>query len=65
MMSEVGRQESEASMGSPDKRDYHCPHCGGPISPKRIGAGTNFWDVAKSAVIFAGIIGIIMAWRSF
>ena len=50
-------------MASRDEREYHCPNCGGPINAKRIGAATNFWDAAKAAVTFAGIIGIIAAFK--
>jgi len=45
-------------MASKEKR-YFCPNCGQPIEPGRIGGATTWLDVLKTAVIFAGVIGII------
>ena len=52
-------------MGCGSDKDFHCPNCGSPISPRRIGGTTNFWDVVRTAVTFAGIIGIIAVLRSY
>jgi hypothetical protein len=48
--------------GSGDK-EFHCPNCGSRIDARRLGGATNIWDVIKLVVIFAGIIGIIAAWK--
>jgi hypothetical protein len=51
-------------MAGSNEKEYHCPHCGSPISPRRIGGGTNVWDVVRMAVIFGGVMGIIAVLRS-
>jgi hypothetical protein len=50
-------------MSGPCEKDYHCPQCGSRIDPRRLGGATNFWDVLRLVVIFAGLIGIIAAWK--
>ncbi|MFH1417173.1 MAG: hypothetical protein ABII12_02670 [Planctomycetota bacterium] len=50
-------------MSGPGDKEFHCPNCGSRIKAGRIGAATNVWDVVRLVVIFAGIIGIIAAWR--
>ncbi len=50
--------------GSNDS-DFHCPNCGSPISSRRLRGTTNFWDVARMAVIFAGVMGIIAVLRHY
>jgi hypothetical protein len=50
-------------MPGSDKKEFHCPQCGSWIDGRRIGGATNCWDVARLVVIFAGIIGIIAAWK--
>ncbi|HVP11112.1 MAG TPA: hypothetical protein VMV94_08005 [Phycisphaerae bacterium] len=50
-------------MPGSEEKEFHCPNCGSRISGRRIGAATNFWDVLRLIVIFAGVIGIIAAWK--
>jgi hypothetical protein len=49
-------------MASRDKR-YFCPHCGQPIEPGRLGGATTKWDVLKIAVVFVGLVAVVLAYR--
>jgi hypothetical protein len=58
-----GGRRGGMPMSSSGDKEFHCPNCGSRINARRIGTATNAWDVAKLVVIFAGIIGIIAAWK--
>jgi hypothetical protein len=64
-MAEAAGLEAEAQMSSREDKTLHCPHCGGPIAPGRLPGATNVWDVVRIAVIFGGIIGILLVMKVF